>query len=430
MSEGISETKIKWFREQNFEITLYPEKTVKRFRDPLDLEKFLEIEMDYWKNFNQVKAAITNYKARYNNAIKAADNPANLWQKYFNDLLAVMLSHGKMLLSAQSYWCCSSTKIGKRLRSLLDQHDFKEEEKVRLVRNFLRAFFGLDFNLNNQSDFFGALDGYFFSAEAKSHRSRFNRQKKEFHELHSEIDTFYDECVEKEIERRKIFEKLNIENEEIRNTAASSFEEKQEDFSKRIQSLIESFKSLNHDHLQNFKAENKKWHDTKEEKVQKLENSYGEKLRLSTPIRYWENICIDNTKIGWRFFWCTIGVTIFSIICLMVILYKWPPTWFDADGWDLNTIKGSLVLITLTSIAAYIIHLTAKFCISSFHLARDANERKQLTHVYLSLIQENAISKEEQKIVLQSLFSRADTGLLKGEHAPTMPFVDRLISKD
>ena len=75
-------------------------------------------------------------------------------------------------------------------------------------------------------------------------------------------------------------------------------------------------------------------------------------------------------------------------------------------------------------------HTLAKFTICSFHLARDAHERQQLRYVYLSLVHEKKIDATEQKIVLQSLFSRADTGLLKGEQAPTMPFVDRLISKD
>ncbi|GAE48464.1 hypothetical protein JCM21738_5611 [Mesobacillus boroniphilus JCM 21738] len=45
----------------------------------------------------------------------------------------------------------------------------------------------------------------------------------------------------------------------------------------------------------------------------------------------------------------------------------------------------------------------------------------QLTHLYLALINENAITTEERSIVLQALFSRADTGLLKGDSSPTIP---------
>ena len=53
--------------------------------------------------------------------------------------------------------------------------------------------------------------------------------------------------------------------------------------------------------------------------------------------------------------------------------------------------------------------------------ASDAQERHQLTYQYLSLLQANAIEEKDREIILQSLFSRADTGLLKGDSSPTMP---------
>ena len=58
---------------------------------------------------------------------------------------------------------------------------------------------------------------------------------------------------------------------------------------------------------------------------------------------------------------------------------------------------------------------------SSFHLARDAEERERLTLFYLSLIKDATISQEDRNLVLQSLFSRSDTGMLKDEGSPTMP---------
>ena len=58
---------------------------------------------------------------------------------------------------------------------------------------------------------------------------------------------------------------------------------------------------------------------------------------------------------------------------------------------------------------------------SSFHLARDSEERHTLTYFYLSLLKESEIDPEEKKLIMQSLFSRADTGLLKEDSSPTMP---------
>jgi len=51
-----------------------------------------------------------------------------------------------------------------------------------------------------------------------------------------------------------------------------------------------------------------------------------------------------------------------------------------------------------------------KAMFSSFHLARDAEEREHLTFVYLALINDSKIEKEDRQLIMQSLFSRADTG--------------------
>lgn len=66
---------------------------------------------------------------------------------------------------------------------------------------------------------------------------------------------------------------------------------------------------------------------------------------------------------------------------------------------------------------------------SNYHLARDAEEREKLTYLYLSMLEKGAIDKEERKIILQSLFSRSDTGLLKEDSSPTMPNISSLITK-
>ena len=58
---------------------------------------------------------------------------------------------------------------------------------------------------------------------------------------------------------------------------------------------------------------------------------------------------------------------------------------------------------------------------STFHLVRDAEEREQLTFVFLAMQKEKAIDPTERHLIMQSLFSRADTGLLKDEGSPTMP---------
>lgn len=64
-----------------------------------------------------------------------------------------------------------------------------------------------------------------------------------------------------------------------------------------------------------------------------------------------------------------------------------------------------------------------KIIFSAFHLARDSEERHTLTYFYLALLkdQNNEITKEDRQLIMQALFSRSETGLLKDDSAPKMP---------
>lgn len=80
-----------------------------------------------------------------------------------------------------------------------------------------------------------------------------------------------------------------------------------------------------------------------------------------------------------------------------------------------------LILLTIISFGAYLIRTFAKFTFSSFHLARDAEERYHLTLVYLALKKDANVEEKDRQIILQSLFSRAETGLIGADGGPTMP---------
>ena len=86
-----------------------------------------------------------------------------------------------------------------------------------------------------------------------------------------------------------------------------------------------------------------------------------------------------------------------------------------------HLIRWSVLSALIYSSFFYILRLLVKMALSSYHLASDAQERHQLTYQYLSLLQANAIEEKDREIILQSLFSRAETGLLKGDSIPTMP---------
>lgn len=80
---------------------------------------------------------------------------------------------------------------------------------------------------------------------------------------------------------------------------------------------------------------------------------------------------------------------------------------------------------------AFAIRAVTKVMFSSFHLARDCEERHTLTYFYLSLLKDSKVDTEDKKLIMQALFSRAETGLLKDDGAPTMPndFIGKFMNK-
>jgi Family of unknown function (DUF6161) len=155
-------------------------------------------------------------------------------------------------------------------------------------------------------------------------------------------------------------------------------------------------------------------------RMQGLQSAYTEKLKLEGPTKYWDDLEKGYLKTGriW------IGASTLSVFAMTWLTYRviyTPPEILKESGFSAPGVRGSILLIVLISVVVYLITLFVRIATSAYHLARDARERHQLTLVYLALTKDAAVKDEDRKIILQSLFSRADTGLLKGDSGPAMP---------
>ena len=165
------------------------------------------------------------------------------------------------------------------------------------------------------------------------------------------------------------------------------------------------------------------WFNPTQKRVAELEETYKEKLKLEEPAKYWSK---RATSLRWQG-WATLVIllVLVGVICwsLSEILCKTPETiyasWFDND--KTAAVKWTIVYATLISFMAFVIRALSKFMFSSFHLARDCEERYTLTYFYLSLLKDSKVEDGDRQLIMQSLFSRADTGLLKEDSAPTLP---------
>lgn len=178
------------------------------------------------------------------------------------------------------------------------------------------------------------------------------------------------------------------------------------------------------EHLKAADDSAKKFEQDYQDRIGVLEETYTKLLQLKGPAEYWDELAKWYRNWGWGLLIVTVligGAVVVSLLALLFNCDKLPL--LNRVKFDAATIRASLIFIVLTSVAGYLIHLFTRLSISSFHLARDYRERFQLTRVYLALIKDGDIANDEntRQIVLQSIFSRSDTGLLKGDHALTMP---------
>lgn len=205
------------------------------------------------------------------------------------------------------------------------------------------------------------------------------------------------------------------------------------DFLKRTQdNLNEHFEIINELKIDREKAYND-WfskteddfnifYDLSKQNIIDNENLYREKLRLEAPADYWKKRGKTLKNDGQKFLIWLIILIVFAANGLFILLFQIP------DGMLLKVfddkvtaIKWSIILVTMISLLAYGIKILARLTFSSYHLSRDAEEREQLTHFYLALKQDTSVSDNDRQLILQSLFSRADSGLLKEDSSPTMP---------
>lgn len=153
-----------------------------------------------------------------------------------------------------------------------------------------------------------------------------------------------------------------------------------------------------------------------------LKATYEGHLKLAGPARYWREAERDYDAKAKRWLWVASGFVLAALSLAGIVLYH-PPAGWDAqkitEGGGLRTVA---LLAVVTSLLVFSTAQVFKVVMSNFHLARDAGERHRLVYVYLALIRKEVVSTDkEREIVMNALFSRSDTGLLKQDGTPAMP---------
>lgn len=261
-------------------------------------------------------------------------------------------------------------------------------------------------NLRNDNSYLtGLLMAYEFrSYENSEILKRRNNEKVSL----AQIRTKYNEYI---VEAEQ---QLNSNISDAKNNLANHFE--------TVDKLKEESDKVFKDWFNKESFDFNKFQKDSNDKIYELEDLYKRKLKLEAPAHYWKTRAVDLKKESTKYLNWLIGISVLSAIFLFTLLLSLGNGFYETAFSDtLKGIKWSIILITIISFLAFAIKILSKMAFSSLHLSRDAEEREQLTLFYLALIKDTEIKDEERQLILQSLFSRADTGLLKEDSSPTMP---------
>lgn len=369
-----------------------PNKTIKSTRI---LVNYIEKEIAFWNYENVDKNFIvSNYTRLYNQAktniqqaIDFSDSNPQQAISYLKNAITVI----------QNCQINSSTELAKMFKH------FNQKDSY--------FFHGFDNALNstNQSvsyyNYSSWHEGFYFGMEYKQAISSIEKYVQQYNMTYSEA------VKEAEKEIANLLEKTTtlFHDQEL-----------------RVKDLWENNKV----ELEKQKEELTNYVNQKQIIMTDLEKTYEEKLRLSKPADYWLKMSKSYRKggYGWLITSAILAIAIITMLTIMIIKV---PTLFTNNVYWLDIVKNTALLTVITGVAIYILRITVKLSMSSFHLSRDAKEREQLTYFYLSLMKNAAITEKERALIINSLFSRSDTGLLKGDSAPSMTSnISDLLDKD
>ena len=267
---------------------------------------------------------------------------------------------------------------------------------------------------NDKNAMIGILLAYEFTQKDKSQiTERRNAEKISLGKIRSEFQNYLSsselQLTEHLKNANKNYEEHIKEMDELKSLKEKSFNE--------------WFKEST-DTFNNFTSNTQK-------QISDLKKTYEELLKLKKPAEYWRERSVQMKNKGHLSLGIATGMIFLICIALYFLLWQTPEgmikSFFGEDKGA--ALRWSVVFITFLSAAFFGIRPLMKITFSNYHLARDAEERERLMFVYLAMIQDSKIEKEDRQLIMQALFSRADTGLLREDSSPTMPGINNLLDK-
>ncbi|QSW88556.1 hypothetical protein J0383_20230 [Flavobacterium endoglycinae] len=393
-------------RDQVYTIKI-PKENFEGTYDLIGLHKFVEEQNENWNNFN------------FNNYFKDSTN-------FFSKLL---LTIENVVLKK----FVNPIEVNREINKILNT-----AKNTILLANSPKVIFLTNLNNKYPELFNGAFDGFTENIQSNNIVNK-NYLKGLIASTNFEIADL-DILSLKESEEIS-FSTIRNKYQQDNNDDRENFEELFNNSKQKSEDEIENLKNITIEWNETFSKNFSEWTDkvkteiSTSEKAAKrllkkslatkieLEQTYREQMKFQVPAEYWKQRATELNIEGHKFMRWLITLVIVGATMLFLLLWLTPEDMLESifSKEPVRAIRWSIIFVTFISFLFFGIQAVKKAMFSSFHLARDAEEREKLTVFYLSLIKDSTITQEDRSLVLQSLFCRADTGMLKDDGNPTMP---------
>ncbi|NBA88435.1 hypothetical protein GVN16_21860 [Emticicia sp. CRIBPO] len=339
-------------------------------------------------------------------------------QKFFLDLknsIESFVIERSQTHDLEIYWNNNISNSIRNKQQAVLRYDIPEIEfLLSIFKNYNESFSGAynfifkkdSLNFSGKDAAIGYLLAYEFQLKDYSHIiERRDAEKKSISNIRTDFQKYLSQT------ENQLVDHLLKANQEFDN------------YVEKIDSLKGEKESMFTEWFEERIVEHNHFRDSSKSEIKQLEETYNEKLKLEEPAKYWSDRGKALKQQGWISIWILVLLTAFTSYLLWEILVNAPETIYASFLGDDKSaaIRWSIVFVVFISFLAFCIKAVSKVMFSSFHLARDAEERHSLAYFYLALKKDDSIQDEDRKLIIQSLFSRSDTGLLKEDSSPTMP---------
>lgn len=208
------------------------------------------------------------------------------------------------------------------------------------------------------------------------------------------------------------------------------------DFMKDEKEKIESWHSESNKKYQEFmdtsNADYNKFMDDCSEKLESLEKTYSEKLKVEKPAEF----MLEKSKEYERktIFWVILDVVVSAVLIILLGLILNPDIKFDKKVISINLFNGdlpvysSIIILAMICLIIYVLRVMIKITMSSKHLSEEYKQKYILAYFYLSLINEGKIEEKVGQTILTLLFSKADTGLIKNDNGSEYESIVKMLT--